>query len=81
MKIYSRERWGARQGRSGMAQQASPTEAFIHYTDGAASTIASTDRFVEQAAAMRGIQGFHMDGRGWSDIAYHFALLSLLQLG
>ena len=70
LKIYSRERWGARPPARSMTPQGAPTEAFIHYSD--TPNAEAINRFSEQAAAARAIQDFHIDGRGWSDIAYHY---------
>lgn len=68
MHTYTRKEWGARAGRP-MSEQAPPVEAFIHHTDDASGRFRT---LAEQKAKTRAIQDFHMDGRGWSDIAYHF---------
>jgi len=72
MKIYTRAEWGARPPQAAMSKQTSPTEAFIHYSDEASGTAPKIDRLTEQKEKARAIQNFHMDGRGWSDIAYHY---------
>lgn len=69
LKVFSRSRWRARAAES-LADQGAPREAFIHYSDDVGEN--RIDTFDEQAAKARAIQDFHMDGRGWSDIAYHF---------
>jgi hypothetical protein len=68
MKIYSRSRWGARRPRERTPQTLGPDSIlFFHYSEGQGRGI---ENLKEQAAALRGIQNFHMDTRGWSDIAY-----------
>lgn len=63
MNIISRSDWGARPPKS-VKQIAVPTrELWLHHTAGSGHT---------GAAAVRAIQRFHMDTRGWSDIAYSF---------
>jgi hypothetical protein len=46
-------------------------EVFVHHS---ASFGASIDTHAEQVATMQQLQNFHMDGRGWADIAYHFVV-------
>lgn len=70
MRIYSRSEWGAAPPQSAMSVQSAPTEAFIHYSDDVG--VGSIDTFAEQAQKARNIQDFHLHGRGWSDIAYHY---------
>lgn len=68
-RFYTRADWHARSPKGPMASQGKCTEVFLHHTDnGDASLI---DTLAEQRKAMQGIQNFHMDTRGWSDIAYH----------
>lgn len=69
LRIYSRERWHARDPRP-MAPQEDPAEAFIHHSDDIGAS--RWDTFPEQCEHMRGLQNFHMDTRGWSDIAYAY---------
>jgi peptidoglycan hydrolase-like protein with peptidoglycan-binding domain len=59
MRIVTREEWGARTPRYRNAMR-SFSRDFIHHSAG---PIGQTPR---------NIQDFHMDGRGWSDIAYSF---------
>lgn len=71
MIIHSRHFWNARTPRA-MSTNPPPTEAFIHHTD--SSDANRIDHVAEMAAAVRGIQNFHMDVRKWSDIAYHYVV-------
>ena len=71
MRIYKRAEWRARPARPMTPQQA-PREAFIHYTDDV--QVSRWDTLAKQKDKMRQIQSFHMDGRGWSDIAYHYVV-------
>jgi len=59
--IISRSSWGARAASSQSALQR-PTTLVIHHTAG-------TKGGVEQ---VRGIQRYHQQDNGWSDIGYHF---------
>src|SRR5918992_2005798 len=59
--IISRAEWGARAPRSRMTTTWDRrTEFVVHHSDGPTTQ------------TPRSIQGFHMDGRGWVDIAYNF---------
>lgn len=69
MRIYSRAEWGARPPKPGMADQAPPTEAYVHYSGAA---IKGLNSLAKQKAAVRGIQNYHMDSNGWSDVGYAF---------
>lgn len=66
VKIYGRERWGARTPRE-MTIDGPKKEMFLHYSDGQGLGI---DSLKEQIFTMKSLQNFHMDTRGWSDIAY-----------
>ena len=70
VKIYSRAEWGAQPPAKSMTRQDRPSEAFIHYSD--SPNASRLNSFQEQAAAVRAIQSFHINGRGWSDVAYHY---------
>lgn len=74
MRINSRASWGARRPRARTIQDPRDVrELFLHYpASGHALEHLDTDS--EQDAYMRAIQAFHMDGRGWSDFAYSFAV-------
>lgn len=67
--IYSRTEWNAR-SPDGRLFQPSPKRAFVHHTDSADA--AKVETLAQMKAATRAIQDFHMDDRGWDDIAYHF---------
>jgi hypothetical protein len=66
--FYERDEWGARPWRTFISQGWDAEEVFIHHTADSASGL---DSLPEQKTRMRGYQDFHMDTRGWSDIAYH----------
>lgn len=70
LRIITRREWGAAAPARAMDMQARPTEAFLHYSDDVA--VGGIDTLAEQAAKARAIQDFHLHGRGWSDIAYHY---------
>jgi hypothetical protein len=72
VKIVSRRQWGARKPKDRTYQDPrSVREVFLHYSE---SPSAST--FEAQRKAMQGLQDFHMDGRGWSDIAYNYLVFN-----
>ena len=61
--VRTREEWGARATRCTSRDDAK-TRMAIHHTVTAAMG--------EPTSLLRGIQNFHMDGRGWCDVGYHF---------
>lgn len=68
-RYVTRAEWGARAPRSSSYMGNSVPYVFIHHTAGAeCNTTASC------MSQMRGIQNFHMDSRGWSDIGYSFLI-------
>ena len=67
-KIVEREEWGARKARSGSPRGDKINAIVVHHTGGA-----SYKKF-KGASGIQGTQNFHMDGRGWNDIAYHFLI-------
>lgn len=69
ISLYGRDDWDARSWRTYTDQGWNAHEVFIHHTADEAS---GTDSLSDQKARMRGYQNFHMDVRGWSDIAYHY---------
>lgn len=71
MIIHSRSEWHARTPKP-MAIQGPPVEAFIHHSD--SSDANRIDHLSEMLDAVNGIQRFHMETRGWSDIAYHYVV-------
>lgn len=66
--LFEREDWGARKWRDYTDQGWDAHEVFIHHT---ADSAAGLDSLSEQKARIRQYQDFHMDERGWDDIAYH----------
>jgi peptidoglycan hydrolase-like protein with peptidoglycan-binding domain len=61
MDIVSRTAWGARPPKSRIATTwGRRTEFVVHHSEG------------PPHATVRSIQNFHMDVRGWNDIAYNF---------
>lgn len=63
MRIIPRAEWGARPPARTPARLALPTpNLWLHHT---------ADE-LHGPQGVRATQNFHMDGRGWSDIAYHF---------
>jgi hypothetical protein len=70
--IYSRKEWGARPAGPVAHGNRPPREAFLHNSDD--PDFAQFNTLAKQKAKMRQIQDFHMDTRGWSDFAYHFAV-------
>lgn len=72
MTTYRRKAWGARKARPG-GWRINPLEVtgvVLHWPgmDKPLRTVTSVK------AALRGWQTYHMDGRGWSDIAYTHAI-------
>ena len=66
MRVRSRAEWGARPPKSRRAMSpAVVTHLFLHH---AAATYPSGDE------AMRRIQRFHQDSRGWADYAYNYGV-------
>ena len=65
--IVSRRDWGARQPKKGYSYH-SPRKLTIHHTY---RPLASS---FQGASTIRGIQNYHMDSNGWSDIGYHFLI-------
>lgn len=67
MQFVSRAQWGARRPKSRVAGTLSDPST-VHW-NGPKMPVVGHERC---ASLVRGIQNFHMDGRGWSDIAYNF---------
>ncbi len=65
MKLITRAQWGAR------APRARPAEDFTGGTAHWEGPHMGTFPHASCPAKIRGIQAFHMDARGWSDIAYN----------
>lgn len=68
VEVLSRAAWGARAARSQGYRQ-NPNRVTVHHTDGHPRT-----RLSDSIEEMRGYQSFHMNGRGWADIGYHFVI-------
>ena len=62
--IISRQDWGARPPRRRSSIPVPTAELWLHHTAGNHSGV----------AGLRSIQNFHMDIRGWSDIAYSYII-------
>lgn len=71
--IHSRAAWHARPMKASHALQNPDAvrEVFVHHS---ASFGAKIDTFAEMVATMQQFQNFHMDGRGWADIGYHYVV-------
>lgn len=71
-QLFSRIAWGARPARSG------PGDLTVSRVKGIAIHWPAMSKplrgFDAVAAALRSWQAFHMDGKGWSDIAYQVAV-------
>jgi fibronectin type 3 domain-containing protein len=65
--ICTRSCWGAR--ASSTSYMSALSRAIIHHTAGQGDY--TTDYEVGKAK-VRGVQNYHMDANGWSDIGYHF---------
>ena len=71
-----RSAWGARPSRGAVALVSSAVDGEALHWPGMAKPINATgDAGMRRvASALRGWQNYHMDGRGWSDIAYQVAI-------
>jgi hypothetical protein len=71
-----RSAWGARASRGGTALVASQVIGIAVHWPGMAKPINATGDAgkARVASALRGWQNYHMDVRGWSDIAYQIAV-------
>lgn len=71
-----RSAWGARASRGGVALVASNVDGEALHWPGMAKPINATGAAGQArvASALRGWQNYHMDERGWSDIAYQIAI-------
>lgn len=69
IKLITRNEWGARARRAGAATPFDPRGVTIHW-EGAGWTAPWDHSTCDNK--VRSIQAFHMDSRGWSDIAYNF---------
>ena len=71
-RIYTRGEWGARSPRSAWSYATPVTHLAIHYT--ASTSDGNADTWSECAAAIRGIQNYHMNVNGWSDVGYGYLI-------
>lgn len=62
----TRSQWGARTRNCSGTH--SPSKLTVHHTD------TPNNDSISMPARMRQIQAFHIDGRGWCDIGYHFLI-------
>lgn len=69
MKLVTRAQWGARAPKSRRTGNLKETST-VHW-NGPKMPDVPHDRC---ASVVRGTQNFHMDGRGWSDVAYNFLI-------
>ncbi len=71
-RIITRAEWGARQAKTTPRTIATPTpELWLHHAAGA--VLPGDDTVSDQDLnRIRAIQKYHMDTRGWNDIAYSF---------
>lgn len=65
--VRSRAQWGAVAPAQPYAPDPAPWRVTLHHSDGK-----YTATLAESEAEARFIQDFHIHGRGWNDIAYHF---------
>lgn len=74
MKLVSREQWGARKPRSRVRFY--PNKPCSGHWNGPTVKVAGKTEWGHEycSALVRGIQNFHMDGRGWADIAYNWLI-------
>lgn len=70
-EYLSRSAWGARASRGSSPLVASEVDGIAVHWPGMAKPISSQSAV---ASALRGWQNYHMDVRGWSDIAYQVAV-------
>lgn len=71
IRIFERDAWlppGVPRRSAATVDQTKKTEVFIHYSAFAGM---ETDTFKECVAVMRAMRHFHVNVRGWADIAYH----------
>lgn len=70
-KLVTRKQWGARDPRHVTKLPRNPKGFGVHY-NGPALGLSDCNDGVDCAEAVRGTQNYHMDQKGWSDIAYSF---------
>jgi hypothetical protein len=67
--MTTRGGWGARAPKNSIAVAGTLNIAVAHHT-----VTSNTYSAAEVPGIIRGIQTYHMDGRGWSDIGYNFVV-------
>lgn len=70
-RIITRDAWGAQPPRAGY-RYAQATHLALHHT--ASTSAGAADTQSECAAAVRAIQDYHMNTRGWIDIGYNYVI-------
>lgn len=70
-RIYTRSEWGA-QAPSGGYAYATASHLGVHHS--ASTSDGNANTWSECAAAVRGIQDFHMYTNGWTDIGYNYVV-------
>lgn len=72
MRLVTREQWGARSPRQRTPFY--PTRPTTGHWNGPKITVRGNSQWDHAFCSplVRGIQNFHMDGQGWSDIAYNW---------
>ena len=71
--VRTRQHWHARPWKDYAAQDP-PQVAYVHHGAESDHEARSITTWAKMYDAMRGIQNFHMDGRGWADVAYHYVV-------
>ncbi len=70
--MTGRADWGARPPTNPFSPDPLPWRVTLHHTDGR-----RTASLAESKAEALFIQGFHQNGRGWSDVGYHYLVDSV----
>ncbi|MEK6608497.1 MAG: N-acetylmuramoyl-L-alanine amidase [Myxococcota bacterium] len=65
--VHGRAEWGARSAGCASAM-GTPWRMAIHHTE------TPTEDTISPEARLRAIQSYHMDVRGWCDVAYHYLM-------
>lgn len=71
MKIHTRAEWGARPPKQ-VRQMAGSQGVHLHYNGPAVPPAVYAGDFESVKSFLRNTQNFHMNTRGWADIAYSF---------
>ncbi len=69
LTVHTRAEWGARTTNSSPSYASSLKLAVVHH-----SASGNTYTSAQVPSVLRSIQAYHMDGRGWSDMAYNFVV-------